>query len=400
MIKSFCKDLDLLSSEDKKEYVDNILSCITDIEDFFIKTNDYLRYKRDLRLNKMFYEQFKKYFSFYDIDLYFDESLIDDTLEESQDDDILIDNQDYENDINVSQELNLEKDQEGIEYNDDVEKLEEDDLDNDILVDNKDYENDINVSKELNLEKHQENVGYNDDIAISEEDDLDSKQDDENEIYNIDGDYVFDDIFDDDFFPYDKEDDESINENKISKEQKAYRLSIDFCEKNGLTKRYQPVLEGIFLYSHYGATIKALQFLFEKYDIIDTLALEHALKLKIMWSESEEFWASLLENGSYNHNHRILSWKLAYSIVDSYESIPDIEELFYNLSIMLEEWYNHRSLQLSFSSFVDYLYYIYYYTNDTYPNNSFIFKPLEETLEEDLYDLNVSKIEGDDEWLY
>lgn len=179
--------------------------------------------------------------------------------------------------------------------------------------------------------------------------------------------------------------------NRVAVQDRITQEVIKFIDKNDLDyTEYKSVLESIFFHLGWNGAKNAVQRLFNHNADLSVAMLTAIFELKLAWEEHDAFWAIRHKNGSFENTYAVLSWPIAYAIIDSYSYIPDTEEVIDLLYQKFYQWYDSPILPRAFPCFMKYIWSQFFGIKGLLPqtyHEDFMFNEFTPELWADSYDL-------------
>lgn len=184
--------------------------------------------------------------------------------------------------------------------------------------------------------------------SVDDEDFLDT-DDVENDVYDF-----WTDI-DDESDVFDEVPSTSIA-NKISKDDKALQVAINFVAKHGLDESTVSFFEEVFVTFGYGRTKRSLS---ERLDAGHTVEeLEAAFWIKSIWLSSEHFGLSFrgVSDRISGTERKYCSWIQALTLVNRLPVNVSYDEVLDVMEHQFDNWYHSPNARQRFPMFIDYLF--------------------------------------------
>lgn len=189
------------------------------------------------------------------------------------------------------------------------------------------------------------NYQIDDTLTLADIEAVDHDFGDEYAAYAYDPDEIYDAI----------EDQKTVFETSISREERARQVAAGLLSRTGWTPDALPLLQQIFYISGWGATRVSLEREINQGLSLDELIL--ASHLKASWSDNEKYWIAFDRNGNGRFSHYILSWPTALLVVRTFDAMPQLEELEVFVEDIYEHWIDSPHLTRAFRSFSRYLWF-------------------------------------------
>lgn len=144
--------------------------------------------------------------------------------------------------------------------------------------------------------------------------------------------------------------------NKISKDDKALQVAINFVAEKRLDESTIGFLEDVFITFGYGRTKRALS---ERLDAGHTVEeLEAAFWVKSIWDSSSHFGLSFI--GTLDRNsgaeRKYCSWIQALTLITRLPENISYEEVLDVMENQFDNWYHSPNARKRFPMFIDYLF--------------------------------------------
>lgn len=187
--------------------------------------------------------------------------------------------------------------------------------------------------------------------------------------------------------------------NTVSTQDRITQEVVNFVLKNNLNyDEYNSVLENIFFHLGWNGAKHAIQRLFTQNSELSVDMLTAVFELKLAWEEHDAFWAARHKNGSFENNYAVLSWPVAYAVINSYHYIPDIEEVVDLLYEKYYQWRDSTILSKAFPCFMKYVWSQFFGVKGLLPetyHEDFRLNEFTPELWEDNYDISNNQIKNE-----
>lgn len=176
--------------------------------------------------------------------------------------------------------------------------------------------------------------------------------------------------------------DEELAQTKLTRAERARQVAVEVLDRLGWDREYLPLLEAIFVESGWGAARIAIESQVEKGAVPEQIAL--ARRVRSIWFGNEYLWTCF--RMKYNVKlmqaeavYKNFSWADALRLIRCFPSIPDEVEVERFINDIFDEWYSSDRLRRHFRAFLKYLLYRIGASKRTLPGSiEFLFRlPIE-----------------------
>jgi hypothetical protein len=148
-------------------------------------------------------------------------------------------------------------------------------------------------------------------------------------------------------------------EGKLSREERAYQIAIEVGLSYGWEKEGIDVLHEIFVENGWGQARIAMER--ELADGTSEEEIRLAKELKEMWADRADFWMAFFQSRKDSSDYtypggRVLSWRMALSLVRLFPNGADISEIEFFLENEYSKWLSRPRRRALHNSFLGYLF--------------------------------------------
>lgn len=144
---------------------------------------------------------------------------------------------------------------------------------------------------------------------------------------------------------------------KLTRWERSKQKAVEFLLVHGLNSEWLDFIHNVFFDLGWSQTRIALDREIESGSSLESLQL--AYQIKCIWRQRPEFWMTFnrtMPIGSVTRDaYMSFSWRMAMMVVESFEGIPDIEEVEHWLEHEFDNWLTYGKLRYAYRSFSVYL---------------------------------------------